>query len=530
MILNIHSEVPEGYYGKLADAWLKNEQKLHEIYPVNESDIEQIQNRYALFGTQRELLKRTIMQQYEGVDIHENVRSNIEQLTQGNTFTVTTGQQVHIFLGPVFLIYKITSVIRHARQLQSRYPENNYVPVFWMATEDHDVDEINTLDVFGEKFTWETPKGGAAGRLSTQGLANLCEKWIEMGSRENISAEIKDIFQLFKDAYCRCGTLSEATRFIVNHLFGKYGLVVIDPDNNFLKAELQPIMKSDILSDNVYDALQITSAHLKSMGYGNQVSPRKTHFFMIKNGQRLRIDREKEGFKLQPSGEMISTDRMRQLTDEAPDLFSPNALMRPLYQQIIQPNIAYVCGPAELHYWHQLYSVFKAFNVTAPMLFLRDSYLTIDSRTQQFLQKNELSENMMWKGFEVSSRYLENKLIGGVRIDRDIEDLKEQTEKVFQSLFHLKYKNLKDLRAKSDIWLKALEKAEKSATKEIRLQPANEPVFNRLSKITIAFFDKNNPQERNISFVEYLLKFKQNPIEILIENRDVNHILGTLCV
>lgn len=530
MILNIHNEVPEGYYGKLADAWLKNEKKLHKIYPVNVADIEQIQNQYTLFGAQRELLSSILTQQYEGIEIHNNVRSNIEKLRNSNTFTVTTGQQVHIFLGPVFLIYKITSVIRHARQLQSRYPENNYVPVFWMATEDHDIDEINSLDVFGEKFTWEAPKGVAAGRLSTQGLASFCEKWIEMGNSDDISAEIKDIFLLFKDAYSRHTALSSATRHIINNLFGKYGLVVIDPDNNLLKAGLKPIIKSDILSDHIFDALQISTAHLKTMGYGNQVNPRKTHFFMMRNDHRLRIDKEKEEFKLQPSGEIISADKMRQLIDEEPDLFSPNALMRPLYQQMILPNVAYVCGPAELHYWHQLYSVFNALNVTAPMLFLRDSYLTIDSRTQQFLQKNELSENLMWKGFEVSSRYLETKLIGGVRIDRDIEGLKEQTEKIFQSLFTLKFKNIKDLRAKSNNWLKELEKAEKSAIKEIRLQPPNEPVFNRLLRVTIAFFDKKNPQERNISFVEFLLKYHQNPIDFLTETSDFNHVFGTLCV
>jgi len=351
-----------------------------------------------------------------------------------------------------------------------------------------------------------------------------------MCSRENISAEIKDIFKLFKDAYTRCSTLSSATRFIINNLFGKYGLVVIDPDNNLLKTELQPIIKSDVLTDVVYDALQITSSHLKTMGHGNQVNPRKTHFFMIKNGQRLRIDREKDGYKLQPSGETISAEKMGELIVEEPDLFSPNALMRPLYQQVILPNVAYVCGPAELHYWHQLYSVFNASNVTAPILFLRDSFLTIDSRNQQFLKKNEISENLMWQGFEVSSRYLETKLIGGVRVDRDIEGLKEQTEKVFQSLFTLKFKKLKDLRAKSDIWLKELEKAQKSATKEIRLQPANEPVFNRLFKITNTFFDKNNPQERNISFVEFLLKYHQNPIDFLTENIDFNHVFGTMCV
>lgn len=531
MNVTIHNEVPDGYYGKLADAWLKNDEKLKALYPVDESDIPAIQKQYAEFAEdKRELLVNALMQQYEGMEIHNNVRVNIEKLRQSNTYTVTTGQQVHIFLGPVFFIYKIASVIRQARRLQAKYPENYYIPVFWMATEDHDIAEINGLSVFGEKYTWETSQSGPAGRLSTVGLDTLCDKWIEMGERLNLSPEIGDVIRLFKEAYTRFNTLSGATRFIINQLFGKHGLLVIDPDNASLKAELQDLMRTDILSDAIFIALQTSSTNLKNLGYGNQVNPRKTHFFMVKDGQRLRIDRVEDGFKLHPTGEVFSSEKMNHLISEVPQLFSPNALMRPLYQQIILPNAAYVCGPAELHYWHQLYPAFSLGNVVPPLLLLRDSYLMLESRNLHFLQKNSFSESLLWKGYGSAAHYLESKLLGEVNIDKELEELKQQTETVFQSFFNLKYKHLRDLRESSNAWLKELEKAKKSAINDIRIQPALEPIFSKLQKIIQLYFDKKNPQEKSVSWVEILLKVNQNPIDLLTENTDSHHLFGTLNV
>ncbi|MEK0420290.1 MAG: hypothetical protein RLZZ161_141, partial [Bacteroidota bacterium] len=208
----------------------------------------------------------------------------------------------------------------------------------------------------------------------------------------------------------------------------------------------------------------------------------------------------------------------------------PNALLRPLYQQQILPNIAYVCGPAEMHYWHQLFPLFKQRSIVAPILFLRDSYLVMDVKTQSFLVKYNMDESVMWKGFVDSSRYLEEILIGENTISRELEELKNKMNNIFRTLFDLKYKNIKELRSKSEVWIKELEKAEKSASNDIRMQPAFEPVFGRLQKISMLYFDKNKPQERMISWVELLLKTGNNLYDLIIESPQSAHTFGTLCV
>ena len=531
MKLVCHSDVPRGYYGKLAADFHQNNLELSRIYPVSENNLPDIQQQLNSFTVEkRESLANELLKQYKGFEINDAVKSNIEKLKQPNTYTITTGQQLHIFLGPVFFIYKITSVIRQTRRLQQKHPENNYVPVFWLASEDHDLDEVNEVSVFGKKHTWQSEKGGPVGRLSTEGLENMCNEWLEMGKKENLPAELSDILNAFKTAYTRYGSLSDATRFIIDSLFGQFGLIVIDADSEKFKSALTEVAINDIESDGIFNELQVSSAELKAADYGNQVNPRRTHFFIIKNGLRQRIDRVEGGFYLHPTNEYVSDENMHELILNSPEVLSPNALLRPVFQQIILPNVAYVCGPSELHYWHQLHPVFAKEHVVAPALLLRDSYILLDTKTQQFLTNIGINENSLWCGYEIASKELEKKLLGRQSLHEAVDILINHTEKIFESLHHLKYKNIKDLRELNSSWIKELNKAKNILTSDIRSQPVNEPYFNRLRKLTNSDFNLAAPQERVVSWVEFLLKYKINPIKILLENTDATMIFGSLSV
>jgi bacillithiol biosynthesis cysteine-adding enzyme BshC len=531
MKLICHSEVPRGYYSKLAADFHQKNPELYKIYPVSEDNLTDIQQQLSSFTVEkRELLANTLHEQYRGIEIHDAVKTNIEKLKQPNTFTVTTGQQLHIFLGPVFFIYKITSVIRQARRLQQEHPENNYVPVFWMASEDHDLDEINEVSVFGKKYTWQAEKGEPVGRLSTLGLENLCNEWLAMAEKESLPDDLSAVFYAFKTAYSKCSSLSDATRFIINYLFEQYGLIVIDTDSKELKSALTEVAINDIESEGIFNALHISSAELKKLGYGNQVNPRRTHFFMIKNGLRQRIDRVEGGFNLHPSNEYVSEESMHQLIINSPEVFSPNALLRPIFQQQILPNVAYVCGPSELHYWHQLYPVFQREHIAAPILLLRDSYILLDAKTQQFLNVSGIDYEFIWLGYEAAAKELENVLLGKQNLNKDITILINHTEKIFESLHNLKYKNIKELREINSAWIKELNKANKLLSSDLRSQPAYEPLFNKLRKLTNADFNTAAPQERVVSWIEFILKYKINPIKILIENTNRAMVFGSLSV
>lgn len=531
MKLTCHKNTPEGYYNKITDAWLKNDEQLRNLYPISLQDIPEVESRYNYFDTNaRNLLADTLLGQYEGIEIPSSVKSSIEKLRHSNTYTVTTGQQIHIFLGPVFFIYKITSVIRQARRLQNLYPENQYVPVFWMATEDHDIAEINEVTVFGKQYIWETSQEGMAGNLPTNGLESLSDAWMEMADKEKLSPEILEVFSNFKEAYSRFKNLADATRFILNRLFGHHGLVIIDSNSTKFKPVLRDLASKDILTDSIYHILQDSVSKLNQQGYGHQVSPRRTHFFCINEGKRLRIDKLDGVFKYSPLSDLITENELQELISETPEKLSPNALLRPVYQQLLLPNVAYVCGPAELHYWHQLYGLFEKENITAPVLLLRDSYLVVDARVEDFLTSNSLTESILWKGYEYVAELMEKQILGDNKISDEIEVLKNQSEKVLQMFFSVKYQNIRELRDNYHQWLGELQKANKLVLKEIKTQPSFEPFFNKLKKISQTHFNIKSPQERTVSFVEFLLKYKINPVDKLIQNEDFNHVFGTLHV
>ena len=498
-------KVPDGYYGKLATQWLNNNTSLSVIYPTSEKDIQEIIGGYSAFSTdQRSILVDCLQNQYGNLIQDMAVAENIEALKSSNTFTVTTGQQIHIFLGPAFVAYKIWSVIRHARRLQSQFPQYRFVPVFWMASEDHDLAEINHVGVFGKSFTWEKEAGGPVGRLSPAGIAEIAQE-IEglIGNGE----EAKQLLQVFREAYSKGKTLSEATRIIIDYFFGKEGLVVIDPDDATLKVQLKDLALKDCFSDEIFDTLSTTTQELKKMGHPAQVNPRKTHFFLYENGLRCRIDKADTSFMLHPSDKSIGEAELRGTIRDNPALLSPNALMRPVYQQLILPNVAYVCGPAELHYWHQLYPLFKQANTVAPVLFLRDSFTIVQPKEQEMINDLGINEEEYWLGFEHTANTLDNLLQANHAISDKIIEMQGELEVLYASLYSMKSPNLSEVKKSGDILLNNLRKANNNYLENLRSNPANAHRYSRLNKLSTQLFSIKNPQERRFSLLEYLLKY-----------------------
>ncbi len=180
---------------------------------------EQIQEKSKSFPTaNRKVLVQVLQRQYKDIIASPVVEGNIKSLGTENTFTVTTGHQLSAFTGPLYFIYKITTVLKTCQVLKKKYPKSNFVPVYWMASEDHDYEEIKSFRVYGKKYTWETVQQGAVGRFHTKDVKQVLEQ---------LPGEIG----VFRDAYTKGSTLSEAVRIYVNALFGSEGLVVIDADD-----------------------------------------------------------------------------------------------------------------------------------------------------------------------------------------------------------------------------------------------------------------------------------------------------------
>jgi bacillithiol synthase len=347
------------------------------LFPTPENFLAQIEHKQSFAPESRQTLYEALVRQY--AHLPNPPQLALDLLRQPNTYTITTGHQLNIFTGPLYFHYKIITVINAAKELRRLYPAHHFIPVYWMASEDHDADEISHFRLFGKKYQWEAGQKGAVGRFVPHSLAEVIRQTPEMES-------------LFVRAYTQSATLAEATRLIVNELYASEGLVVIDGDDHALKASFAGAMRTELLHQPSFPAMNAASAELAALGYPAQVHPREINLFYLRDQLRERIVRQPAGSEpavyqvLNTHLQFSEAEILAELA-QWPERFSPNVVLRPVYQETILPNLAYTGGPGELAYWLQLKSVFAQFGVPYPILLPRNCALvltpTLTSRMEQ---------------------------------------------------------------------------------------------------------------------------------------------------
>jgi len=384
-----------GSFSKLVLDYINNEEQLKAFYsyrPDMDGLAEAISKRN--FSGDRNVLVDVLKQQYQNVNTNKSVTKNIDLLALENTFTVTTGHQLNLFTGPLYFIYKIVTAINLAIELKIAHPDQNFVPVYWMATEDHDFEEINHVSVDEKNISWIQSTNGATGRLSTKTVAAAVTAY---KGYLGISKNGKHIAKLVERAYLEHDNLADATRYLVNKLFEKYGLVIVNADDARLKKLFAPVIKADIIEHHSAKNIEQSSQQLEDFGYKIQVNGRDINFFYLKDNLRERLIFEDNKYLVNHTEISFTEAELRVEIDSHPERFSPNVVMRPMYQEIILPNIAYIGGGAEVAYWMQLKANFDFYNVDFPVLLLRNSALLIDKRS---------AENLYSLGFSLEDIFL----------------------------------------------------------------------------------------------------------------------------
>jgi bacillithiol synthase len=361
--------------------YIEQSQTLKNFYhrfPKVENFKAQIEEKCKSFPLEnRKVLAEVLKKQYSSLTPSERVKSNLDLLGGDKTFTITTGHQLNIFTGPLYFIYKIVTVINACKKLKATYPDYNFLPVYWMASEDHDYEEIKSFRLNAKKYTWETDQKGAVGRFHLKEFAKLLN-------------EVPGDINVFKTAYTKSKTLSEAVRFYVNALFAEEGLVVIDADDRSLKNLFRSVMSEDIFESTPASIVTDATKQLESLGYHPQVHARDINFFYLDNQLRGRIEKQGQEYVVLDSTLRFTKEQMRQQIESEPEKFSPNVVLRPLYQEIILPNLAYIGGPAEIVYWLQLRGVFDKFKIPLPVLMPRNFSMVIDAPTERKIERTGL--------------------------------------------------------------------------------------------------------------------------------------------
>ena len=436
----------------------------------------------------RKVLVESLNQQYGNLVTTEIVKVNIQSLAAENTFTVATGHQICLFTGPLYFIYKIISTLNLAEKLNKQFKDKHFVPVFWMASEDHDFEEINHVNLFGKKISWNTTQKGAVGRMS---LDNFDSVLNELDSILGSCSNSNYLSSLFRKAYSQ-SNLVKASRYLVNELFGKYGLVVIDGDDVLLKEKLSSIIKNDIEKSKYFETISKTSG-LLSKHYKKQSNVREINFFELNDNSRKRIDSNKK-------------------VDLSNYCYSPNVLMRPLYQEILLPNIAYVGGPSEIAYWMQLKDFFDFEKIVFPMLVLRNSALIVDDNKHKKIKKLDLNfDDLFLSEHEIQKSFV----LKNTAYTEDFTYQNKLIEELFGSLAN-KYQDSSiksSIDAEKSKCLKSFDNLSKKLLKHEKNKHSTS--LNQITNIKKSLFPHNSSQERFDNFIPFYLKYGDGLFDIL---------------
>ncbi len=507
-----------GYFSDLICDYLVKSKHLRPFYnrfPTLEEFKGQMDEKRGNFSQEhRKVLHKVLLSQNAGVAVSGKTREHIELLKNDESYTVVTGHQLNIFTGPLYFLYKIVTTINLCTELGKAYPEQQFIPVFWMATEDHDLEEINHFYFRGKKLQWTRNPGGAVGKMDTKGLGNMFHLLeMELGKGEN--AEV--LKNMFSNAYLQHDNFASATRYLVNEMFGGYGLVILDGDDKDLKRLMLPYMKKDIFDQLTHLEAGKTAETLQQLpgNYKIQVQPREISYFYLSEDSRERIV-ESEGiyFVLNTEKE-FSKEALLEELEAHPERFSPNVMSRPVYQEVILPNLAYVGGGGEIAYWLEMKSVFNAMGICFPILVLRNSALLLSGKQKRKMAQLNISEADL---FLPQSSLINKKIREISNIEIDFTPQKEMLDKQFQDLYDLA--SLTDasflgaVRAQEVRQKNGLDKLEKRLLKAQRRKLKDQVV--RIASLQNALFPDKSLQERQLNFSEMYLELGTELIPKLI--------------
>jgi bacillithiol biosynthesis cysteine-adding enzyme BshC len=337
------------------------------------------------FSTNRKLLVDELQKQYATVSRSAAVTENIQSLLSPDTFTVTTAHQNNIFTGPLYFVYKILHAISLSAQLKKELPQYHFVPVYYIGSEDADLEELNHIYLDGEKLVWDTQQKGAVGRMKID--AALLKLIDRMEGQLSVQPYGKEIIGMVRQHYKSGDTLQHATFSFVNVLFAEYGLLILLPDNAALKKQMVPVFEDDLLHQTASGIVEKTAARIQAAGYKTQAHPREVNLFYLKDDMRERIEPRGDEYEVLNAGLPFSKDKILAELQWHPERFSPNVILRGLYQETILPNIAFIGGGGELAYWLELKDLFENYKVPYPALVLRNSFLVVEEKWQDKMNK-----------------------------------------------------------------------------------------------------------------------------------------------
>ncbi len=463
----------------------------------------------------RELLVEILTDQYKknGIDGRDEL---IKSLSYKNTFTIVTAHQPYLFGGPLYFILKILSTVKLAQQSKAAFPDYNFVPVFYIGGEDHDIDESNNVTVFNKKVVWSTDQRGPVGRMTTQDISTALEEVIAiLGKSENalkLEADLSECYGAGKE-------INHAITCFIHHVLADYQLLVINADDLKAKKSFKSIIKDEVLNGIAEHLVTSQQEELKKMGLKPQAFVRPINFFYLSAEGRNRIIKENESFLINNTEIKFSISEMELELENHPERFSPNVIMRPLYEEFILPSVAFVGGGGELAYWIDRKLLFEHFNVHMPVLVRRDSMMIVDQGSMKKLAKLHLKIQDLFKdAHDLKTYFLNMHAESAISLNEETQELSALIKKIQEKVASIDPTLTGFVGSETNSFFKTIEHIEARVKKS--LSSKHDIELQQLHTLQQKFFPSNSLQERNESFMSFYIKMGNSLFEKIYNASD----------
>jgi bacillithiol synthase len=483
-----------GYFSKIVCDYIDQQQQLTPFFnqPPSWQGLEAMIEEKEKHPVNRDVLTTALRQQYNGLTVTKAVTANIEALQQPGTFTICTAHQPNIFTGHSYVLYKILHAIQLAEACTGKFNGYRFVPVYYMGSEDADLEELGHIFLDGEKLLWETKQAGAVGRMQTDtALQNLLNR---ISGELEVEMFGKELMQLLRTCYATGKTIQQATLELFNALFGRYGLVVLIADHPELKKTMKAVFHDDLFQQTSSSIVAATSQQL-AQHYHVQAYTRNINLFYLEGDKRERIERTGEYFEVRNTDLRFTKGEMEQELEQYPERFSPNVILRGLYQEMILPNIAFIGGGGELAYWLQFKDLFQHYETPFPVLVLRNSFLVVPAKWQQKIAMLQLqTADFFQPEQQLATAYVKRNSEQPLNLQKELQQATDF------------YDQLKTLAAKTDTTLaphvsalekKAIHRLKELEKKILRAEKRKHgEALGQIKKIVAALFPAGGLQER----------------------------------
>ena len=469
-------------------------------------------NTKSFTSEKRIKLNKIITQQYKNCGIDTLEQPNLEKILELNTFFVTTAHQPNLMTGPSYFFYKIISTIKLAQLIKNENQNSHIIPCYVIGSEDHDFEELGHFYLLGNRIELTQNRGIAFAKYPIEDLIPVVEKI------KNIlppSTNTSNLVTLLEKCIRQTKTIGEFTMLFIHEIFGKYGLVIIDMAGREAKQAFAPIMMEELTKSSSYPLVQNTILKKQSQNLGAQAFPREINLFYHGKNGRTRIEKVSDGWQTIDKTHQWNASQLEDDMARTPENFSPNVILRPLIQELILPNIAYVGGPGEMAYWMERMDQFNHYQIEFPILVRRDSFFILSEKLLKKWQKLGLPLRELFKSKEdLIKKINEDNFDQTIMVDfrRDIINALDQLVQKSQAIDDPLRQSMEAEKAR---WIKNIDNVESKISKAMKIK--NDAFIQSGLQVQGTLFPNGNWQERKESFLGYIAQCGFELIDYLIQ-------------